>query len=794
MVRTRHRFFDAVGDLRVVPGERLNLALAATDPDGDRVTFSLRNSSRLPNGTLKADGTLSFSPGPGDIGTYQFELVASDGVASSVQPVNLQVEADPVTTTRVSGIVLDVNQMPLAGMQVEIGAVQGLTMTDGTFTLDLGSGPLVSDTIKIRGELFPGPLAYPFIAEKLPLVLEHDVFAGVNNVIDRPIYLPVLDIANGMTIDPAQDTTVTTAAIPGASVFVSAGTLMNQQGTPFTGVLSITKVPMERTPAALPKNILPDTIVTIQPGEMVFAAPAPLTLPNRAGLASGVILDLWSISPVTGEFEIVGKGRVSDDGSVIETIAGGIRNSSWHLFGLNGDLDNESQQCLCEATKAIGSEVGLFSGFYREEHSLPTYTSLGETRGVRLVYQSDRADPNPVVRFGVPVRSFNVGTIGRGIPQNLTATLDVETTEGFVNGALGGTHYWQMTGIPTSTERVGAGIQLDFSNIPSGAYTYSLTAGIQQSSANASMAATRTVESRVVSVNTVDSVFGAGWGLAGHQQIIENMDGSALLIYGSGQRQVFDAPVGSDDVYSPPSEDFSTLVKLDDGSFKRTMPDQTIYTFNQDGWLESVEDRLARTSVYEYGAGNRLERIVDPAGLVTLFEYDGDHVSLITDPANRNTQLHYDAAGNLTQVVDPDGTQRQWEYDIDRRLIREIDKRGNTETTRYDEFGLVESFERTDASSAQVTPAASLGLYSAAQTQTRETAPTVDTNFSNKAVFVDSRGNPEFTEMDSAGRLLSQSDSVGHIVSLVRGRGAMSVSRDGKPWRAWAPVGQATVH
>ena len=32
------------------------------------------------------------------------------------------------------------------------------------------------------------------------------------------------------------DTTVTTAAIPGASVFVAAGTLMDQQGTPFDGV------------------------------------------------------------------------------------------------------------------------------------------------------------------------------------------------------------------------------------------------------------------------------------------------------------------------------------------------------------------------------------------------------------------------------------------------------------------------------------------------------------------------------------------------------------------------------
>ena len=329
---------SAIGPLTVMPGGSITTQLAATDPDGDGVSFSLRatgsasaSSLNLPTSVLRSNGILEFKPTPDQVGTYTFEVVASDGALEARRTVTLDVVADPLTTTRISGKVLQVNSQPLAGMQVEIGGVQGLTMPDGSFTLDLGTGPIVSDTIKIRGELFSGPLVYPFIAEKLPLVLEHDVFAGLNNVIERPIFLPALDLANGKTINPAQDTMVTTAAIPGVSVLVRAGTLMNQQGTPFTGKLSITEVPRNLTPAALPDNLFPDLVVTIQPGEMVFASPAPITFPNRSGWAPGTLMDLWSINPVTGEFDDVGDMRVSADGMTIETISGGVRNSSWHF-------------------------------------------------------------------------------------------------------------------------------------------------------------------------------------------------------------------------------------------------------------------------------------------------------------------------------------------------------------------------------------------------------------------------------------------------------------------------------
>ena len=140
-----------------------------------------------------------------------------------------------------------------------------------------------------------------------------------------------MDTAQAQPINPAQDTTVSVSLEPteaDAQVFVAAGTLEDQLGNPFTRNLSITEVPADFTPAALPADMFPDLVVTIQPGEMVFTTPAPLNLPNLVGYLPGTEMTLWSINPTTGLFDDVGVGVVSPDGSTVETVNGGVRNSS----------------------------------------------------------------------------------------------------------------------------------------------------------------------------------------------------------------------------------------------------------------------------------------------------------------------------------------------------------------------------------------------------------------------------------------------------------------------------------
>ena len=79
--------FTEIGSLTISPGERLEIPLIATDANGDDVTFKLSSDEALPTGRLNGNGTLIFNPSPDEIGSYEFTLIASDGIKETRQTV-----------------------------------------------------------------------------------------------------------------------------------------------------------------------------------------------------------------------------------------------------------------------------------------------------------------------------------------------------------------------------------------------------------------------------------------------------------------------------------------------------------------------------------------------------------------------------------------------------------------------------------------------------------------------------------------------------------------------------------
>lgn len=652
---------------------------------------------------------------------------------------------------------------------------------------DLGLTPGgVTDSLRILGNQRPNPSgneAYPFVAERMDLMLGHPTYPGVNNVISRPIYLPVLDVAGGTTITPTSNATVSQEINPGESVnvFVAASTLEDRQGNDFNGVLSITEVPRELTPAALPSNLLPDLVVTIQPADMVFTTPAPITFPNRSGLAPGTLMDLWSINPITGQFDDVGDMQVSPDGSVIETISGGIRNSSWHFPAPQppdpvdpDDLDQNkddnckgqgSGSCSCnnaEAVANVGSQVELHSGSYREWHDTVPYTSLGEIRSVSLHYNSERANPQKSVYFG-----FN-GT-GNSIGQFLAANVTVSkgSMQFVPNGNLAllpgvGTvvdSAWKIT----STSAV-AGVPLNFDSLPTGLYEVSIATGIVRNG-SAGVSGTLVNQKRTITVvNSRNGVFGNGWGISGLLQAVENLDGSVLLVDGEGGQILF--KVVGNNLISPPG-DFSVLRRTASG-FERQLKDQTVQVFGSDGYIQSQTDRVGRTTSYQYDGMQRLTAIVDPVGLSTRFDYDGQYVSHITDPMNLVTTLTHDSHGNLLSIADPDGSKRQFEYDSQFQLVKEIDKRGFTELISYDAFGHVTATRLADASVRSIYTPTSPFLGVGLPVTTMDQIPGAQPRQPAIATIVTPNGNVVSVTLDSLGQSKSSVDSSGSLDSLVR--------------------------
>ena len=762
-----------IAPITVQPGGFFNLAIPATDADGDVITYDIRSSNPLPKSTLRGNGVLEIRPTAEQIGRYVFDVVVSDGAVQASQTVTLDVIADSNTTTRVSGKILKVDGQPLANIRVEIGSVQGLTTSDGSFELNLGTGVVVSDTLKVRGELFiAGGKSYPFIAEKIAFMLERDVIKHVNNRIVRPIYLPSIDLANAVQVDPTRDTLITTGAISGASVLVKAGNLIDLQGTPYSGKLSITEVPVTLTPAALPRNLIPDLVVTIQPGDMVFAAPAPLSLPNRSGRTAGSVLDLWSISPITGEFTIVGGMVVSADGKTVDTISGGIRFSSWHFVvepsNQPGPIE-ESRKFKqgCEEEKKtcrINSEVETYTGAVIESHELASYQSQGQSRRLTMVYDSLRADPRPIVHFryrrvetGPNIRLVAGVSISRGDYSHTFSRLDGTGENG---GSVYADNFWS---IPASGGTVDAALQLDMKNTSSGSYQYALSSGVArifepQGGFGGELGLSGSIADEtgtIVNVNTIDSPFGAGWGLAGLQQLIENPDGSVLLVDGDGSELLY-----GPGLVSLPG-DFSTLAKGADGLYTRTLKDQTVFAFDTKFRLQSETDRNGNRTTYTYDAMGKLITITDPVGLQTVFRYVNNRLQSITDPAGRVTEFVLDAAGNLIQVKDPDSRTRNWQYDGEHHQVVEINKLGQREETYFDFAGRARGSKRADGTEIKISPAQVKGLYP--NTRDMKNSPLAVNIGEAVSQYVTSTGNVVTSVLDKFGQVVSERDSVGPL-------------------------------
>jgi YD repeat-containing protein len=431
----------------------------------------------------------------------------------------------------------------------------------------------------------------------------------------------------------------------------------------------------------------------------------------------------------------------------------------------------------CALSDPLKSNVELHSGAVTETHSLPTYQSLGKTRGVTLRYDSLSADPRHVIHFdyaNVPATTFTNSQNLLVAKLRLQANGFNYQVPGFVGtqyGLTGGENFWSTPNSTSSSpNRVSASLLADMRQAPSGRYEYIINRSIQPFNPTAPSFSSSPVSEagKLVVVNSINSNFGSGWELVGLQRITVNSDGSALLLDGDGTVIVFEPPTTPGGAYVSPTDDFSTLERLPNGTFRRTLTDKTVYLFNAQNLLEQVIDSNGNVTRHVFDNAGRIQQIIDPTGLITTFTYTGDKVTQIADPAGRITRLGYDAAGNLTSITNPDETIRGFEYDRDRHMIAEIDERGIREEASYDWAGRATQAVKADGKVIKVAPVSVKGLYRPEQTLNPFNAPVAFSPSAEEAVA------PEAVYTDENGNLFqARLDQEGHLVSSILG---------GEPW------------
>ena len=121
-----------------------------------------------------------------------------------------------------------------------------------------------------------------------------------------------------------------------------------------------------------------------------------------------------------------------------------------------------------------------------------------------------------------------------------------------------------------------------------------------------------------------------------------------------------------------------------------TLPDQSVYTFDADGQLQTWADAEGHTWTYSYDVNDRLEEVNADSGTRYLsISYDAQgRIVAVADHTERSIVFAYDTNGDLVSMTDAGDEEWEYEYDAAHRLTRVLDPLGNTmERTEYDEQG-----------------------------------------------------------------------------------------------------------
>lgn len=246
--------------------------------------------------------------------------------------------------TKISGVVLDNSNNPIANVTVRVDGTtrEAVTDSNGQFTVSnvpVGPVHLIADGTTAGT---PGLLEYPTLMYELTTV------AGANNNVGMPIYLVPLDLINSKVVGGSDDVTYTIPEVPGFSLTVKANSVTFPNGDK-QGRISVTQVHADKVPMVPQIGQQPRFIVTIQPPGTVFDPPAPLTIPNVDGLAPGEKTNMYSFDHDLGVFVSIGTGTVSDDGMVIKSDPGvGVVKAGWHCGGNPAPTGSANNCPLCK--------------------------------------------------------------------------------------------------------------------------------------------------------------------------------------------------------------------------------------------------------------------------------------------------------------------------------------------------------------------------------------------------------------------------------------------------------------
>ncbi len=360
-----------------------------------------------------------------------------------------------------------------------------------------------------------------------------------------------------------------------------------------------------------------------------------------------------------------------------------------------------SERGLC-LSFSVSAGAATECGDLRLVVPLPPVQSLGKTRVPTLLYNSQFGHPFPLVSTNVPA------PMGSPLPTTVKATL-------LVNGVVRDSGSWNGSdwGAPGSTRQITLGYDAlpDSTNVyPYTMQVVAITSGVQDT--------LEALTGQLVVVNRSQSPFGAGWWLAGLDQLIAQPGGGFLFVGGDGSTRVYTPVPGQPTEWTAPQVDHRDLLQLIGSEYVQMLPHGLTVHFNSAGQHTATVNRLGEQTSFTYDATcHQLSSITTPiGGLVYTFAYStfgtppcgNRRLATVTAPPigsqTRVVILTPLSNGQVSQFLNVDGTTVHFGYDATwpTRITSRTNELGKVVTFAYDAGDKVAQVSRAMDSAAAI--------------------------------------------------------------------------------------------
>jgi hypothetical protein len=433
-------------------------------------------------------------------------------------------------------------------------------------------------------------------------------------------------------------------------------------------------------------------------GSCGTASPASLSL--SAG-QSGVTTVAYTASSTVGTQGVISVTATNSTPSVVKdqtwsevnVVAAPTAGAVLAGTGVGGSDVLERSLCL---TASAGSGLAVECGELRAVHPLPMVRTLNSERVPMLLYNSEHAHPMPIIHADVTL------PVGEALPTTVEATLTVNGTQ--VTKSWSGTDW-----VAGETRRIA--VQVDAGAWNTGLYPFTLE--IKRVTGGSTLFAT--LNGNLPVVNRSASPFGAGWGLAGLEQLINPGDGTRFWIGGDGSTRRYSS--AGTNVWIATAVDRVDSLTFDGTYYYRLLPNKAKVKFNSSGQHVATINRLGYQTVFAYTtAGGRtvlstMDMPVLSGTTRYTFNYNGSgQLTSINAPhpsgtGSRITTITPDpTTGRIASIKDPSADSVRFGYDasVNTRINSRVDRRGFQTTISYNS-GRVASHTLTLTGGAAIT-------------------------------------------------------------------------------------------